>query len=301
MSLTTILLVLLSAFIHAGWNLFSKLQHPSASFFLIASLSGALLLSPALFLYGRSILPDVPARIWGFLLASGFFLALYYISLAGAYRAGDMSIAYPLARSSPVIVVTIVTVLLGRGDQVSALCVAGIMLVVGGCFLIPLKRLGDFHLRNYFSVTCGLALLAAVGTSGYSILDDEALRQLRAHVAIGKTPVTLVYACMEALSASIWLLLFVTLRRSGRANLHRVLRSKTRNAVFAGGAIYFAYGLVLLSLAFAANVSCVVGFRQLSVPLGAILGIVVLKEAPHGPKIAGVIVMFVGLILVAMG
>ncbi len=31
------------------------------------------------------------------------------------------------------------------------------------------------------------------------------------------------------------------------------------------------------------------------------MGIVVLKEVPHEPKIAGVIVMFVGLILVAIG
>ena len=40
--------------------------------------------------------------------------------LAAAYRSGDMSLAYPLARSSPVIVVAVVTMLLGRGDQVLA-------------------------------------------------------------------------------------------------------------------------------------------------------------------------------------
>ncbi len=301
MSLTAIILVILSAFVHAGWNLLSKRQHPTAAFFLVASLAGALLLTPFLVLYGNRVISGMPGQIWVFLVASGFFLALYYISLAGAYRAGDMSVAYPLARSSPVIVVTIVTLMLGRGEQVSAVCVAGIILVVGGCFLIPLKRLGDLRLRNYLNLTCGLALLAAIGTSGYSIVDDEALRQLRNQATIGKTQVTLVYAGLEALSASIWLLLFVTLRRSGRSNLNQLLRSTRLDAVLAGVAIYFAYVLVLIALAFADNVSYVVGFRQLSVPLGAILGIVVLKEVPHGPKMAGVIVMFVGLILVAVG
>ncbi len=301
MSFVAILLVILSAFVHAGWNLLSKRQHPSAAFFLLASLTGAFLLSPFLLFYVNTILHDFPARIWVFLLASGFFLALYYIALAAAYRASDMSVAYPLARSSPVIVVTAVTLMLGRGDQISAMCVAGIILIVGGCFLIPLKRLGDFRLKNYFSPTCGLALLAAVGTSGYSIVDDEALRLLRTQATIGNPQTTLVYAGLLAWSTSVWLLLFVMLRRSGRSSLNQLPRAKKRYAVFAGFAIYFAYVLVLISLAFVDNVSYVVGFRQLSVPLGALLGVLVLKEVPHGPKLAGVAVMSVGLILVAIG
>ena len=301
MSITAIILVILSAFLHAEWNLLSKRQHPTAAFFLIASLAGSFLLAPSLFLYGNMLVQNIPTRIWAHLFASGFFLALYYICLAGAYRAGDMSVAYPLARSSPVIVVTIVTLILGRGDQVSTLCVVGIALVVGGCFLIPLQRVSDLHLRMYVNPTCGLALLAAIGTAGYSIVDDEALRYLRTCALIGNTQTALAYACLEALSASTWLFVFVMLRRSGRSSLSQLLRAKKRYAVLAGFAIYFAYVLVLISLAFVNNVSYVVGFRQLSVPLGAILGIVVLKEAHYAPKIAGIIVMFVGLILVAVG
>ena len=212
-----------------------------------------------------------------------------------------MSVAYPLARSSPVIVVLVVTLILGRGDQVSVWCLAGIVLVVGGCFLIPLRRFRDLHWKNYLNTTCGLALLAAIGTSGYSIVDDEALRQLRTQSTIGNTQTTLVYACLEALSASTWLFLFVALRRRGRASLKQLLRSRKRHAVLAGFAIYLAYALVLVSLAFADNVSYVVGFRQLSIPLGALLGVGVLRELPHIPKIVGVIVMFIGLIMVALG
>lgn len=47
--------------------------------------------------------------------------------------------------------------------------------------------------------------------------------------------------------------------------------------------------------------SYIVGFRQLSVPLGAILGIVILHERPYRTKLAGVLIMFIGLILVAVG
>lgn len=303
MSLVAIILVVLSAFMHAGWNLLSKHQHPSAAFFLVASTTGSLFLSPALVLYRDTLLHHIPARVWMLLFITGFFMALYFISLAGAYRAGDMSIAYPLARSSPVIVVSVVALMLGRGDQISAMCVAGIILVVGGCFLIPLQHFRDLRLKNYLKPICGLALLAAVGTSGYSIVDDEALRQLRtnAHVTIGNTQMTFLYACLEALAVSLWLSLFVALRRSGRSILRQVLRTNRRHAVLAGIAIHLTYVTVLISLAFVDNVSYVVGFRQLSIPLGTTFGILVLKEGYHTPKIAGVITMFVGLMLVAMG
>jgi len=303
MSLVAITLVVLSAFMHAGWNLLSKRRSPSAAFFLVASIAGALLLSPTLVLYHGTVLHEIPPRVWALILITGFFMALYYVSLAGAYQAGDMSVAYPLARSSPVIVVTVVTLVLGRGDQISAVCVTGIILVVGGCFLIPLKRFGELRFRNYLNPICGLALLAAVGTSGYSIVDDEALRQLRtdAQVTIVNTQVTLLYACLEALAASLWLSVFVALRRNRGSSLGQVLRRNRRHAVLTGVAIYLTYGIVLVALAFADNVSYVVAFRQLSIPLGVVFGVLVLKEPPHVPKLAGVAIIFVGLMLVALG
>lgn len=303
MSTLAIVLVVISAFMHAGWNLLSKSKNPSAAFFLVASFAGALLLSPTLILYRDTIAHGISAQVWLIILMTGFFMALYYISLAGAYRAGDISVAYPLARSSPVIVVTIVALILGRGDQVSDRCVAGIVLVVAGCFLIPLKRFRDLRLKNYLNATCGLALLAAIGTSGYSILDDEALQQLRTdpQVTIGNVQATLLYACLEAYASLFWLSLFVAARRDSRSSLRDVLLTNRRHAILAGVAIYLTYGIVLISLAFVDNVSYVVGFRQLSIPLGATLGVLVLKEKPHAPKLAGVAIMFVGLVLVATG
>ena len=303
MSLVAIILVLVSAFMHAGWNLLSKRQHPAAAFFFVTSLTGALMFAPTLVLYRDTLVHHIPGRVWMLLLFTGFSMALYYIALAGAYRAGDMSVAYPLARSSPVIVVTIVTLMLGRGNQVSPLCVAGCILVVGGAFLIPLKRFGDLRWNHYLNRTCSLALLAAFGTAAYSMADDEALRLLRtqAQATLGNTPMTLLYACLEALSVSLWLALFIACRPKSRQNLGQVLRTNKWPAVLAGIIIHLTYGLVLIAMAFASNVSYVVGFRQLSIPLGAILGVLVLKEAPHAPKLAGVAIIFVGLVLVAMG
>jgi drug/metabolite transporter (DMT)-like permease len=294
-------LVVVSAVIHAGWNLLSKSRHPSASFFLLSSVFGAALLSPILILH-VTLLAHIPVRVWVLLGLTGLFMATYYASLAGAYRSGHMSVAYPMARSFPVIVVFAVALLLGRGDQVTAQCILGTILVVGGCFLIPMRRFADFRIADYINLTCGLALLAAIGSAGYTVVDDEALRHLRdAQTGLGTIEVSLLYACLEAAMSAVWLAAFVMPRSGGRAGFRREVKSNARHAAVAGVAIWLAYALVLISLAFVRNVSYVAAFRQFSIPLGTLFGIAILKEPPYRPKLAGVAIVFLGLLLVALG
>ncbi len=61
------------------------------------------------------------------------------------------------------------------------------------------------------------------------------------------------------------------------------------------------YSLVLVSVTFVKNVSYVLAFRQLSIPIGVILGMVLLKEPMYIPRIAGTAVLFIGLVLVTIG
>ena len=60
----------------------------------------------------------IPPFVWLCVICSGFFLAVYMAGLAGAYRTGDMSVAYPLARALPVLFITAITLLLGLGTPV---------------------------------------------------------------------------------------------------------------------------------------------------------------------------------------
>ena len=303
MSITAIILVVVSAVIHAAWNLLSKKRHPGAAFFLLASLTGTIMLLPAVVMSAGTLPFFVTGRVGLLLLATGFFMALYYAGLAGAYRQGHMSVAYPLARSSPVIVVMVVALVLGRGDQITRQCVLGVLLVVAGCFLIPMQKFTDFRIRNYLNAMCGLALLAAIGTTGYSIIDDEALRLLRGtpEIGFGIVQTTLCYACCQGAVASFWLAIFILCRKDGRANLRQTFREQKRDTLVTGIGIYTAYSIVLVALAFVDNVSYVVAFRQLSIPLGAALGIFALREPAHRPKLIGILIMLVGLALVAAG
>ncbi len=79
------------------------------------------------------------------------------------------------------------------------------------------------------------------------------------------------------------------------------MRASKRTAILTGFGIYGTYALVLISMAFVKNVSYVVAFRQLSIPLGAGLGIMGMGESSCRPKIVGVGIMFIGLILVGSG
>jgi uncharacterized membrane protein len=301
MSSIAIFLVLLSAFMHAGWNLLSKRVSPSAGFFLLTTLPGLLVLVPVAIL-NRDLLNGMSQAVWILLIVAGFFQAVYFSGLAGAYRSGDMSIAYPLARAVPVLLVMLISLLRGRGEQLTPLGLVGMLLVVIGCIILPLVRLRSFHPQRYINPATGFALVAALGTTGYSITDDAALRMLRQAPEMPSVlQVTLLYILLEILTTAIWLLVFILLRKESRASLRDTVRQKAPRAFLAGLVITTTYLLVLISLAFVRDVSYVVAFRQVSILVGTLLGVLVLKEASHPPKFIGVGLIFCGLVLVALG
>jgi uncharacterized membrane protein len=94
MSLIAAVILFVAAFTHAGWNFSSKKENPTLAFYLVANLIGVLCVLPIFCIYRHQI-PLIPPLIWGFLICSGFFLAVYMAFLAGAYRTGDFSVAYP--------------------------------------------------------------------------------------------------------------------------------------------------------------------------------------------------------------
>ena len=302
MSLTAAILLLISAITHAGWNYISKKEHPTAAFYLTANTIGVICVVPVLLYYGNQI-PFIPKAVWIFIALSGFFLAAYMAALAGAYRAGDISIAYPLARSLPVIFVFLITLILGKGKPLGAAVIIGIILIAAGCTILPLKGLRQFRLSNYKNMCCLLAVLAAVGIAGYTVIDDTALRNLREIPGKPWDPVdaTLVYMVLEGISCSIWQSLIVTFDSRERKALIEVLHNFKGAATLTGIGIYLTYGLVLASMNYVTNVSYVAAFRQLSIPLGALFGMVLLNEPRYVPKIIGVVIIFLGLILVGVG
>jgi uncharacterized membrane protein len=106
---------------------------------------------------------------------------------------------------------------------------------------------------------------------------------------------------LEGIGCSPWQSLFVFLQSRERENLKEVLHYYKVSAATTGIGIYLTYGLVLMAMNYVTNVSYVAAFRQLSIPMGALFGMLFLKEPRYYPKIIGVTMIFFGLILVALG
>lgn len=305
MSSTAIILILISAFTHAGWNLLSKKSKPSGAFFFFSTGFAVICLSPVIVLFRKEVFL-IPSTVWTMIIFTGFFMALYYFSLAGAYRKGDISLAYPIARSSPILVVTFVSFVLGKADEIGFWALVGIVMVVAGCFLLPVKNFREFSFKNYLSMCCALAFLAAVGTAGYTIIDDRALLLMRNLAGKPFNPFNsaIFYLFWEGASCFLWLGTGVILIGTERRKFVEFCRRNGREikiSMAAGIGIFGTYGLILSSMAFVNNISYVAAFRQLSIPIGAFLGMFLLGEPRYAARIAGILIIMAGLILVGLG
>ena len=301
MSITAIILLIISAATHAGWNFISKKEHPTQAFYLVANTIGVVFVLPIL-LFFRHQLHLIPVAVWIYAILSGSFLAAYLQALAGAYRSGDISIAYPLARALPVIFVIIITLILGEGKSFNSWFLFGALLVVVGCIVLPMKAFREFHLSNYINLCCLLAVLSALGIAGYTVVDDIALRRLRELPGAPLNPIngTLIYMVLEGAFCSLWQSLFVIFDSRERRSFSEVLHDYKGAAAITGVGIYLTYGLVLISMNYVSNVSYVATFRQLSIPVGALFGMALLKEPRYNPRIVAVAMIFVGLVLVGL-
>ena len=296
-----LLLILISAVIHAGWNTLGKRSRPSGALFLAANLVGCLCLLPGL-AYHIPKIPAILAELWPLLAVSGCATVIYYRCLAAAYNSGDLSLAYPLSRSSPLFIVAVMF-LLGRGSEISRGCLAGIVLVVAGCILLPMRHLADLKSSHYRSRVFLAALVAALATTAYSIADEQALRLLVSGRlgAFSNLEASWVYFALWVLSSSGLQAVVVLGRKPERATFLELIRRRARTYVPLGLGINLGYLLILAAMTWSHNVSYVVAFRQIGIPLGALLGVFWLKEPLPLPKAMGLLVLLIGLSLVAVG
>lgn len=302
MSLIAVAMLTLSALLHSGWNLVGKKVSPTPSFFLLANAAGCLFFSPVLFFYGSEF-SLISADVWGLLFLTGACQAVYMWGLAGAYRHGPISVAYPLIRAIPILLVAAITLLLNDNKIFSGLGITGLFLVTLGCLLLPFQNIQKISIASFFNVSCLFALVSALGTVGYTLIDDRALSMLREshNVLLSVGELGLVYIFFQSLSCTFWLAFPVLSRNSGRIELIDIAKKHLRITIVTGACMSLTYSLVLVSMALVENVSYIVAFRQISIPITILLGIYMLKEPNSLPKIAGMVMTFAGVLMVSLG
>jgi len=278
-------LVIASAVSHALWNYVAKEAGDKDSFMLLINVFSLAIFLPVFYVILSRIY--FPVEILPFLFVSGVAETVYFLALGKAYEEGDLSVVYPVARSSPMFVAIAASLLIG--ERITAWGALGIALILFGVYVLhlkgwsgeeltrPLKALGDPASRYAF--------VAALGTTVYSISD--------------KMGVTAV----DPLLYSFWLgfvvtgmLSLVIVKRRGVSLLREELRGSVFRVSVSGVLVKGGYILVLVAMSMA-QVSYILALRQVSVVLGAALGVVLLKEKYGGVRIVGSMIIFVGVYL----
>ena len=298
MTLSAFWLILLSIFLHVGWNLISKKSQPTAAFYLLTSVTSFLLYFPCVFFAGIDW-GALGAKFWCFVLLSIASEILYFIGLFKTYRSADISLAYPMVRALPVLLVAGVTALFGIGKPLNGAAVAGIFIVFAGCLLMPLQKFSQFSWRNYMTPVLGYMILAACGTTGYTIFDGLLIPQILAHTKGSHLAATGAFISLLELGITMGLSIYVFTVKSERESLKQLLfRSWTPH--ICGICSSSAYILVVLAMPLVSNVSYVQAFRQMSLPLGVAAGIFILKEKCPPVRLAGVGAIVAGLVIAAL-
>ena len=110
----------------------------------------------------------------------------------------------------------------------------------------------------------------------------------------------LYYIGLQGGITVVWQVLTVVLIKDERQLLCRMAAHPGPSAI-KGAGIFLTYSLVLMSMGYVSNISYVVAFRQLSIPIGLVFGILFLKERICWAKITAVIMLFTGVVLVGIG
>ena len=296
MTPTAFFLILASAGLHATWNMIAKRSGMTLAFYAMLGLIGLIwssfvrLASPLAYC---SQPPQFYAWLAGMLIGEG----LYASGIIHAYRRLDMSTAYPMMRSLPLLFLALITTSLGIGRPLGCAAVIGMAIVFVGCLLMPLAKFSDFSLSRYADRSLFYILVVAAGTTIYTLCDSEAQAVMRAAAPdVSRTLVALTYYAFRAatLTTALWIAVFCS--RKTRAEAVALVR-RPWIAVAAGVCSSLTYVSVLVAMNFVSNVSFVQTFRQIGLLIGMFEGVFILREKCTGPKIAGLVLILCGLVI----
>jgi len=228
------------------------------------------------------------------------------IGLIWAYRYSDISLAYPMARALPVFFTMLVTALFHWGKPLSPLAIIGMLIIFAGCICMSFSNSGNqMNLREKLhAMRKGLAgiMLAAVSTTGYTIVDSFGIKKIMEFAGCGNPILTAAtYSANREITVTLllWLsVLFCRWRNWEKGQLKSLIKSQ--HAYTAGFAAALAYLLVLVAMNYVSNVSFVQAFRQLSLPVSAALGFILLKEKISALRLIALTMIMVGLIICVM-
>jgi drug/metabolite transporter (DMT)-like permease len=275
---TSIALVLGAAVLHATWNALTKrAQDPFAFLWLSMVIAASLLTPPAIALgvaqLERALVP---------LLASGAIHALYFVTLAAAYRRGDLSVVYPIARGLGVALVPLLASL-AIGEDISLLGAIGIAIVALGIATTGLAARPPGGSPPRLAIA--LALATGVLIAGYSLVDRVGVRRIEHPLPF--------------LVATTWISVLLSAPLARRAALAAEWKANRARIAIASTMNLSGYLLVLFAFRLAPT-AYVVAMREVSIAFAAAAGMMLLGEPRSPARAAGAALVVAGVAFVAL-
>jgi len=281
-------LVLFSAFIHASWNFVLKKSGGGTDLIACANLASLLIYAPIVlgvaWYVGYRFQPMHLALMFG----SGMIHTFYFLLLDRAYRSGgDLSIVYPLARSTGPLITIVVAVLI-LGEHPGPTAIVGAVLI-GASALLLTGNPFTWH-KSEARHAVGFALLTGCVIAGYTIFD-------KASVASWLIPPLLYdWGCNFF---RVFVLVPLARRRApgGMAAAWRERRGAVI-AIALGSPL--SYILVLTAMVFT-PVSLVAPAREVSILFAALMGAHFLREGDLTRRAIAAVGMVLGVSGLALG
>jgi len=284
-------LVLASALLHAWWSVAIKDSRDPLAFNLLQLVApfGLFALLAPFVSWG-----EIPTRVWWLLSGTAIWHGLYFYWMTRAFEHGDLTLVYPISRSTPAFIPLISVPLLG--EQISAGAACGIAVVVAGIWLVGVG--GGLSRSALLSKGAGFAFLTLAAGVGYSLVDKAAMAELGSAAWTSPVPRAFVYAVLLGVSGTF---VFAPLAwlRTREGLLARLRQGGLGRASFASIVSYLGYALVLAALE-TAPVSYVVAVRQTSVLFALVLSVLWLRETPGRPRVWGATATVAGVALIAL-
>ena len=288
MTFIALALVVASAFAHATWNYLAKSSRDTYAFTWAFTSVSTLLYLPIATAVAWFHPPPVTAL--GFIAVTVGLHILYFWFLNAGYTRSDLSIVYPVARGTGIILIPIGAVVV-LGEHVTAAAAVSIGVVIVGVLTVHSRGTGRAALRGLVHSLqdpgSRFALMTGVIIAGYSLWDKNALSHL--------SPIVLdtgIFAGQALINAP-----YALNRR--RPAVLREIRERPIAVIAAGILSPLAYLLVLTALTFS-QVAYVAPTREIGIVVGTLIGARTLKEPYPANRLVGSFLIVLGVFGLAL-
>jgi drug/metabolite transporter (DMT)-like permease len=286
MTTFALLLILVAAFVHAGWNYFLKRSGGGTAFVWLFAVLSALIYAPLVAAVIWWVQPQFGWVHYGLMAASAVLHTVYYMLLDRGYRSGDLSVVYPIARGTgPLITVALAVLILQ--ERPTVLAIAGAILIAGGVVALmgdprKLRQSGSYH-------AVAFALLTGCTIASYTVVDKIAVA------------VWLIPPLLQDWATNLGrVVLMAPLALRARAELAPTWRRAKKEIVAVALLCPLSYILVLTAMVFT-PVSYVAPAREVSILIAAFMGARLLAEGNVARRLAAAAAMVAGIICLALG